>query len=71
MDLKVAAEGVFVGLAVEVGQCQEEIQRLEAMVTRQRDGVRKLRADVDGKSPVSLAAFLPGICGMPFNTVGT
>ena len=36
----------------------------------QQDEVRKLRADVDGKSLVSLVVFLPGICGKPFDTVG-
>ena len=60
-----------VGLAVEVGQRQEEVRRLEAEVTRQRDEVRKLRADMDGKSSISLVVFLPRIRGMPFDTVST
>ena len=68
-DLKVAAEGVSVGLAMEVGQCQEEIQHLEAKVTRQHDEVHKLWADVNGKSLVSLVVFLPGIHGKPFDMV--
>ena len=33
-DLKVVAEGVSTGLAMEVGQLQEEVRRLEAEVTR-------------------------------------
>ena len=33
-DLKVAVEGVSARLAAEVGQCQEEVRRLEAEVTR-------------------------------------
>ena len=33
-DLKVVAEGVLARLAMEVGQCQEEIRCLEAEVTR-------------------------------------
>ena len=59
------------GLAVEVDQRQEGVRCLEAEVTRQRDEVRKLQADVDGKSPVSLVVFLPRIRGKPFDTVGT
>ena len=39
-------------------------------MTRQRKEVRRLRADVDGKPPVSLVVFLPGIHGRPFDTVG-
>ena len=54
-------------LATEVGQRQEEIRCLEAEVTRQRNEVRKLWADVNGKSLVSLVVFLPGIHGKPFN----
>ena len=56
---------------MEVGQRQEEVWRLEAEVTQQRDEAHKLWADVDGKSPVSLVVFLPRICGKPFDTVGT
>ena len=70
-DLKVAAKGMSAGLATEVGQRQEEVWRLKAEVTQQRDEVRKLWADVDGKSLVSLVVFLPRICGKPFDTVGT
>ena len=62
---------MFAGLAVEVGQRQEEVRRLEAKVTRQHDEVGKLRADVDSKSLVSLVVFLPRIHGKPFDTVGT
>ena len=40
-------------------------------MTRQRDEVRMLRADVNGKSSVSLVVFLPGIRGKPFDTIGT
>ena len=58
------------GLAVEVGQRQEEVWRLKAEVTLQRDEVRKLQANVDGKSLVSLVIFLPRIRGKPFDTVG-
>ena len=58
-------------LAVEVGQLQEEVRRFEAEVTWQRDEVRRLRADMDGKSSVSLVVFLPRIHGKPFDTVGT
>ncbi|XP_066385333.1 uncharacterized protein [Miscanthus floridulus] len=46
-DLKVAVEGVSIGFAVEVGQRQEEVQRLEAKVTQQRDEVCRLWVDVD------------------------
>ena len=70
-DLKVAAEGVSVGLTAEVGQRQEEVRRLEAEVTWQRNEVRRLRADVNNKSSVSLVVFLPRIHGKPFDTVGT
>ena len=59
------------GLAVEVDQRQEGVRCLEAEVTRQRDEVRKLQADVDGKSSISLAVFLPRIYGKPFDTIGT
>ena len=69
--MKVAAEGVSTGLTTEVGQRQEEVQRLEAEVTQQHDEVRMLQADMDGKSPVSLVIFLPRIRGKPFDTVGT
>ena len=65
-DLKVAAKGMSAGLAVEVRQHQEEVRCLETEVTWQRDEVRRLWADVDGKSPVSLAVFIPGIHGNPF-----
>ena len=58
------------GLAMEIGQCQEEVQHLEAEVTWQRDEVSKLRADMDSKSLVSLIVFLPGIRGKPFDMVG-
>ena len=70
-DLKVVAEGMATGLAVEVGQCQEVVRRLEAEVTQQRDELHRLQADVNGKSLVSLVVFLPGIHGKPFDTVGT
>ena len=70
-DLKVAAKGVSTGLAAEVGQCQEEVRRLEVKVIQQRDEVRRLWADVNGKSPVSLVVFLPGIGGKPFVMIGT
>ena len=53
------------------GQCREEVRCLEVEVTRQCDEVRRLWADVDGKSPVSLIVFLPEIRGKPFDTVGT
>ena len=53
------AEGVFARFAMDVGQRQEEVQRLEAEVTRQRNEVRRLRADMNSKSPVSLVVFLP------------
>ena len=56
---------------MEVGQCHEEVRLLEAEVTQQRDEVRRLRVDMDGKSLVSLVVFLPRICGKPFDTVGT
>ena len=56
---------------MEVGQRQEEVWRLEAEVTQQRNEVRRLRADMNGKSPVSLVGFLPGIQGKPFDMVGT
>ena len=69
-DLKVEAKGVATRLTVEVGQCQEEVWCLEAEVTRQHDEVGRLRANVNGKSPVFLV-FLPGIRGKPFDTVGT
>ena len=59
-DLKAIAEGMSISLTMEVGQHQEEIQ---AEVTWQRDEVRKLRADVNGKSLVSLVVFLPRIRG--------
>ena len=70
-DLKVAAEGMFTGLAMEVGQRQQEVRCLEAEVTRQCDEVHRLRANVEGKSLVSLVVFLPKIHGKPFDTVGT
>ena len=70
-DLKVAAEGMSAGLAAEVGQRQENIRCLEAEVIRQRDEVRRLRADVNGKSLVSLVVFLPRIRCKPFDTIGT
>ena len=57
-------------LAMEVGQHQEEVRRLEAKVIRQRDEVRMLWADVDGRTLVSLVVFLPRIHGRPFNMVG-
>ena len=57
--MKVAAEGVYAGLATEVRQRQEEVQRLEAEVTWQCNEVHRLRADVNGKSPVSLVVFSP------------
>ena len=69
-DLKVVADGMCTGLATKVSQHQEEVQHLEAEVTRQHDEVRKLLADVNGKSLVSLVAFLPGIHGKPFDMVG-
>ena len=65
------ADGVSVRLTMKVSQRQEEVQHLEAKVTLQRDEVRKLQANVDGKSMVSLIVFLPRICGKPFDTVGT
>ena len=40
-------------------------------MTQQRDEVRKLRVDVNGKSLVSLVVFLPGIHGKPFDMVST
>ena len=58
-DLKVAVEGKFAGLATKVGQRQEEIWCVETEVTQQRNEVRKLRADVDGKSSFFLVVFLP------------
>ena len=64
------AESVSARLATEVGQRQEEVRCLEVEVTRQRDEVRKLRADVDGKPLVSLVVFLPRIHGRPFDMVG-
>ena len=70
-DLKVAADGMSTRLAVELGQRQEKVWRLEAEVTRQRDEVRKLWVDVDSKSLVSLVVFLPRIHGKPFDTVST
>ena len=39
-------------------------------MTLQHDEVRKLRADMDGKSLVSLVVFLPRIRGKPFDMVG-
>ena len=54
---------------MQVDQRQEEVRRLEAEVTRQRNEVRKLRANVDGKPLVSLVVFLPRIHGSPFDTV--
>ena len=60
-----------IGLIVEVGQRQEEIRHLEAEVTRQRDEVRKLWAEMDSKSLVSLVVFVPRIHGKPFDTIGT
>ena len=59
-----------IGLAAEVGQRQEEVLHLEAEVTWQRDEVRRLWADMNGKSLVSLVIFLPGTRGKPFDTVG-
>ena len=38
-------------------------------MTRQQDEVRKLRADVVGKSLASLVIFLPEIRDRPFNMV--
>ena len=38
-------------------------------MTWQRDEVRMLLADMDGKPLVSLVVFLPGIRGRPFDTV--
>jgi len=58
-------------LAMEVGQRQEEIRCLEAEVTRQLDEVRKLWADVNSKSLVSLVVFLPRIHGKRFDMIGT
>ena len=69
--MKVAAEGMSAGLAMEVGQHQEEVRHLEAKVTWQCNEVRRLQADMNGKSPVSLVVFLPRIRGKPFNTVST
>ena len=69
-DLKVAVKGMSAMLATEVDQHQEEVRHLETKVTRQRDEVRKLWADVDGKSLVSLVVFLPRIRGRTFDTVG-
>ena len=43
---------------------------MEAEVTQQRDEVRRLQADVDGRPLVSLVVFLPRIHGRPFDTVG-
>ena len=40
--MKVAAEGMSARLAMEVGQRQEEVRRLEAEVTQQRDEVHRL-----------------------------
>ena len=57
-------------LAVEVGQHQEEVRRLEVEVTQQRDEVHRLWADMNGKSLASLVIFLPEIRGKPFDTVG-
>ena len=68
--MKVAAEGVSARIIVEVRQHQEEVRHLEAEVAWQHDEVRRLRADVDGKFPISLVVFLPGIRGRPFDTVG-
>ena len=70
MDLNVMAEGVLASLAMVVGQHLEEVWRLEAEVTQQRDEVCKLQVDMDGKPLVSLVVFLPGIHGRPFDTVG-
>ena len=70
-DLKVAAEGMSAGLAMEVGKCQEEVWHLEAKVTQQCGEVRKLWADVNGKSLVSLVVFLLRIRGKAFDTVDT
>ena len=55
---------------MEVGQRQEEVRCLEVEVTRQCNEVRRLQADVDGKSLVSLVVFLPRIHGKTFDTVG-
>ena len=56
---------------MEDDQRKEEVQRLEAEVTRQHDEVCRLRADVDGKPLVSLVVFLPRIRGRPFDMIGT
>ena len=59
------------GLATKVDQHQEEVWRLEAEVTQQRDEVRRIWADVNGKSLVSLVVFVPRIHGKPFDTAST
>ena len=41
-DLKVVIKGVSARLTIEVDQCQEEVQRLEAEVTQHHDEVCKL-----------------------------
>ena len=55
---------------MEIGQRQEEVRCLEAEVTQQRNEVHRLRADVDGKTLVSLIVFHPRIHGRPFDMVG-
>ena len=62
-------KGMSARLATEVGQRQEEVWHLEAEVTWQCDEVRRLRADVDGKPPVSLVVFLGRIHGRPFDMI--
>ena len=44
---------------------------MEIEVTWQHDEVRKLWADVNSKSLVSLVVFVPRIHGKPFDIVGT
>ena len=58
------------GLTAKVSQHQEEVRHLEAEVTQQCGEVRKLWADVNGKSLVSLVVFLARIRGKPFDMVG-
>jgi len=68
-DLKVAAKGMSTGFTMAVRQRKEEVWHLKVKVTWQRDEVRKLWADVNGKSLVSLVVFLLGICGKYFGTI--
>ena len=62
-------EAVTARFAMEVSQCQEQIQNLEVKVTWWSDEACKLQADMDGNPLVCLIVLFPGTHGESFDMV--